>query len=776
MREPGKVTLKVFDPGGNRMLEGTRHTIALGTKLHIVAVTATRQPPAAPLTENVVYRYDLTFAFDDNLLTNLATATGNASLAYPPFDKPTFCLPPKDINDLRIMHSSCRMPHGNGTDCLPLVGELISQTAATPLQRPHQLLMMGDQIYADDVGASMLIMLADASDVLLGWKENLPVPPRYAGLEQANKLPPYMRRELLNGAKFTSEDLDAHLMVLGEYLCMYLFAWSPVLWDASTVPLFADVVAAVRKGLGVEHVPPGVLPPGDDIERHIKNLQSFAGGLTDVRRVLANVPSYMICDDHEVTDDWNMTLDICVGMYGNPLGRRVIKNGIVAYSLCQHWGNVPEQFAEADASLPGTTLLSLLDKGNAATYETNAAKIDSLVSVHTDVQIKAKGAVFHDPNSLIFNYTIEGLGHQVIVTDTRTWRSFPRGGGEAPDLLSPDQFAAQIEQIQPKTAGRALLVVISTNAPPVEPIRSATRHDWIANHAQHFPDIHEAWDLPATAFDHLMKSVTERLQVVGNERKGPVMLLSGDVHIAFASRLLYKATRRFGEAAGAPATTSVIAQLVASSLRKQTDSTLGLGTEGYTYAPHWYVKPMIGPRVEEYYAGWNVPAGGRLKAAKVAVGTRFGTRFIDHRPLTASGTLRIDEQVKVAIPPDYVYQLDYLVTTKSATAPHAPAPLPALPAGATAAQRKQALGWFDTVTGNYRRYNVDQGVTRQIIGLNNIGELTFEWSTTDQKKVIHTIRWRDPNTPSTLFVDYVVNLDPNDPAFPFQPAQFQVVP
>ena len=44
-----------------------------------------------------------------------------------------------------------------------------------------------------------------------------------------------------------------------------------------------------------------------------------------------------------------------------------------------------------------------------------------------------------------------------------------------------------------------------------------------------------------------MKSVTDRLPVVGNERKGPVMFLSGDVHIAFASRMLYKATRRFGE-------------------------------------------------------------------------------------------------------------------------------------------------------------------------------------------------------------------------------------
>ena len=30
---------------------------------------------------------------------------------------------------------------------------------------------------------------------------------------------------------------------------------------------------------------------------------------------------------------------------------------------------------------------------------------------------------YHDPVSLDFHYTIEGLGHQVIVTDTRTWRT-----------------------------------------------------------------------------------------------------------------------------------------------------------------------------------------------------------------------------------------------------------------------------------------------------------------------------------------------------------------
>src|SRR5262249_45167316 len=93
--------------------------------------------------------------------------------------------------------------------------------------------------------------------------------------------------------------------------------------------------------------------------------------------------------------------------------------------------------------------------------------------------------------------------------------------------------------------------------------------------------------------------------------------------------------------------------------------------------------------------------------------------------------------------------------------------LPLLPPGATPDQRKQALQAFNVATGNYRQYNVDAGGTRQVIGMNNVGEVTFVWPSTDQKKVIHTVRWRDPNSFLPLFVDYAVSLDPNDPAFPY---------
>ena len=42
------------------------------------------------------------------------------------------------------------------------------------------------------------------------------------------------------------------------------------------------------------------------LEEHRKLLRDFERGLAKVRRVLANIPTYMIFDDHDVTDDWNL--------------------------------------------------------------------------------------------------------------------------------------------------------------------------------------------------------------------------------------------------------------------------------------------------------------------------------------------------------------------------------------------------------------------------------------------------------------------------------------
>ena len=146
-------------------------------------------PPYAGLTEGIIYQYNLDFGGG----MDLAAATNLAKLAYAPYSLPSFCLPPKNINSVRIFHGSCRKPHGSGPDALALLDAQIQQAASNPTARPHQLLLMGDQIYADDVAPSILLMLSDASDVLLKWQEVLPVPAHWEDFKIASKISPFMR-------------------------------------------------------------------------------------------------------------------------------------------------------------------------------------------------------------------------------------------------------------------------------------------------------------------------------------------------------------------------------------------------------------------------------------------------------------------------------------------------------------------------------------------------------------------------------------------------------
>ena len=70
-------------------------------------------------------------------------------------------------------------------------------------------------------------------------------------------------------------------------------------------------------------------------------LDEYRREVAKVRRLLANVPTYMICDDHDVTDDWFMTGGIRGRNLGNPFGRALVRNALAAYTVCQAWGNEP---------------------------------------------------------------------------------------------------------------------------------------------------------------------------------------------------------------------------------------------------------------------------------------------------------------------------------------------------------------------------------------------------------------------------------------------------
>jgi len=785
MRVGGDVTLTVLDALNAPLASGHRHTVAVGTQLHIVCVTAVPNAGAADLVEGVIYRYNLAFAFDDQQRMDLPKATGTETLpgafAYVPFGLPSFCLPPASLDDLRLLCGSCRIPHGNGRDCFSIGDKLLAQASSNPIARPHQLLLTGDQIYADDVAASLLMVLSDAAHVLLGWKEQVPFDDK-GGKASVDKLLPFLRREPLEAAGFTSEDLDGQLLSLGEYLCMYLMVWSDVLWPAD-MPTFGDVTKATGVVLGGDPIALGHwlgqrAKKGHDVgmTKEALKLALFRQDLADVRRMLANIPSYMICDDHEVTDDWNMTRDTCKALYGHPLGLRVAQNALVAYSLCQHWGNVPEVFQDAGAGAakpPGKALLDLLDgTTDAGRYEANSPALRTLVGVHDEATLATRpaNAVFHDEGSLLYHFTVEGPGHQIIFTDSRSWRSFPTGRVGGGVLLPTEQLAQQIVAT-PRARDRIVIVVMTTNAPAVEPIRSAARHDTIANFFEHYPDVYEAWELPSIHFDRLMVRLTEKLPLVDGKRTGALAMISGDVHFSFATRLLYKATTRFEDVRPQPVK-AVIAQLVASSFRKETDNTIGFHLDGYDFAPNpiaWLLIPKTTP---QGYAGWNTSLGSQK-----AVGQRghaFGDSFVplytvtlDQPTLpTSPDGLFLATAIDPQTPPDYSYRLDYLVPPR-VTVPADTTRIPPLPQGSTPDQRKMAAEALRLAATKYRMYNAG-GAMNKVIGRNNFSEISFDWHPTNVslRRLHHTVRWRPESNSPVQLTDYVVSLDPDDPSFP----------
>src|SRR5262249_50983870 len=85
----------------------------------------------------------------------------------------------------------------------------------------------------------------------------------------------------------------------------------------------------------------------------VEQMTRFYEALPRVRRTLANVPTYMIVDDHDVTDDWNLN-PIWVDRVSNTtFGRAILRNALASYTVFQDWGNDPVRYLSEDTAAAG---------------------------------------------------------------------------------------------------------------------------------------------------------------------------------------------------------------------------------------------------------------------------------------------------------------------------------------------------------------------------------------------------------------------------------------
>ncbi len=532
-------TVDVTEP----LLQGTATTIALGKSLHIALITA--QPRSQQrLTPGLLYAYDLkihpTQETSDTVPIALRDALRSAALpeiclSYFNHGLPTFALPPEDLNDLRILHGSCRKLHDHDLDALPIVDQMIAEAADRPNSRPHQLFFTGDQIYGDEVADPFLWAIQQLQPLLFGWKEAVtePTPKR--------QLKPGKRHHaaksdagLTAGLQGDDQKTQSHLLRFSEYCTSYLFAWSDCFWQYR-LPSAAEVG---RSGSAAKLW-----------NQQVQYLREKARSQTAVRRALANIPTYMIFDDHDVSDDWNLNQAWCLRVLGKPLGRQVVRNALLSYALFQGWGNTPDQFCH---NTIGSELLTATEfwcrsQGTdiAAAREIQAAIGMPLIDSTTDLpQFQADQQVWvlsRSPQSLTWHYRVQGSAHEVLVLDTRTQRGYPmdQPPDAPPHLLSPTAFRQQLrsmletkdsDAIPSKTATKITFIVSPTNVFTLELLDRIQRLGLLQNKTYDM-DIGDSWNLESAARLRLMQEIFRHRQ--------RVIVLSGDIHFGAALRVDY---------------------------------------------------------------------------------------------------------------------------------------------------------------------------------------------------------------------------------------------
>ena len=184
-----------------------------------------------------------------------------------------------------------------------------------------------------------------------------------------------------------------------------------------------------------------------------------------------------------------------------------------------------------------------------------------------------------DTESFIFHYTLEAKNFQLdLVTDTRTWRSFPRG--DAPDLIQEAQIPVQFAS-NPSLAGD-LIIVVSTKMPPAP--ASVRRRATLPGIDKYFTydDLFDSREIDRVDYPGALAEFSRRSPLNDKVHRGAGVLLSGDVHSSSAQRLLDEATAQVGDAAGAATRAKLVfAYLVGSPLHNQYGKPEGQHRRGY---------------------------------------------------------------------------------------------------------------------------------------------------------------------------------------------------
>ncbi|EAQ33257.1 hypothetical protein [Idiomarina baltica] len=314
-------------------IKQTDRVIAIGKHAYVMLI---RVEPAQPLAHNQRIGYDLVWPTENERLSEQ-----HDFLLYSGQTCPQFVY--KETID-QLLHGSCRRPHHPADDGLSRADKEIQAHLDRPSKRAGILLHTGDQVYVDDVAGPMLASIHALIEVLKLSDETLPD-------DQLNQLDDliqhpngyYSRQSLLPDTKanealtekffggvkkpiFTSAHAGNHLITAAEVFAMYLLCWSPTPWRLIKVQQPSQLNQEQQKRFTDEQA---------TVDKFVKTLPQAA-------RAMAHSISYMMFDDHDVTDDWNLSAAWELTAYHHPFSKRIVGNALWGYLIFQGWGNQPE--------------------------------------------------------------------------------------------------------------------------------------------------------------------------------------------------------------------------------------------------------------------------------------------------------------------------------------------------------------------------------------------------------------------------------------------------
>jgi hypothetical protein len=719
-------------------------TIRIGERLHVALATFEPRSPQR-LDWGTVYCYDLRLTPADggdevglgsgglDLLRDREvpgiepnTSHRNLALGYAEGFLPSFVVPPPDVKELRLAHGSCRRQAITQRDAMALLDALIDDARLDPSKRIHQLILTGDQIYADAVSPDQLRMLSPLANRLISGDPQRTIERIEIAVDgttarfpvDMRTLPASRRSHPMNDiGGGSSTEVDSHLIGFAEAAALYVTMWSNVVWpdlkpmlderwelvqdyrnasrellakakgrpdwpkpdDKEARKHSAELLQRIRMyeawrllpaelreidrhlsdddrknawlppddpppakkaepfawetffaGLP-EAAPPRVPSPegpdpqvGEDFAPHLSALARaltpswFAGSkhygarvsfdpekpddpgsilgdtgrndilrlkwfyddLPKVRRAMANVATYMLFDDHEVTDDWNINRTWARRVYGSTLGRAMVRNMLGAYALFQAWGNDPEAFRGNTANHRVLEQLQRLFFSNGVLLPSGPmpaveSELDRLMD------LGGPDAPRTPPDERArWDFRYRGSRHEILALDSRTWRGWevegdpelgqPVGNDASAPLMTDEAVRLQIPA-DPDPATEVTIVVAPApflGMPVVEGIVQPALNaiDSMPNpDTRPFNRLERTYRVgrlnkdpePFGFSPRLFELVLARL---ANRRR--VVFISGDVHYSTTLAMSY-----WRMAVGAAPEPTRFVQLISSSLR-----------------------------------------------------------------------------------------------------------------------------------------------------------------------------------------------------------------